>query len=240
MLTVCSSDGYLTFIKFNEGALGEVLEIESVPEVVKATFPCVYFKMYGIVPAPPEVAEKKEKAAVAVPAATISHPEVQKTEQESAAEEQVGENDPSLLSPTSTQAIQASMGSETKKRKITPTNLGAVGAANGYGNLVAIDTAASVEQDPQQILNMVSSHVQAASPSVAAVAAADKDKKKRRITPILVTSNLPVEMATQPADAFTAAHPCGVSGSSGSVEVSVTNKENSLSVANDAAQVMGE
>jgi hypothetical protein len=42
LLTVCSSDGYVTFIKFPVGELGDLLPDDQVPTCVKACHPCVY------------------------------------------------------------------------------------------------------------------------------------------------------------------------------------------------------
>lgn len=42
LLVVCSSDGYLSFIRFEQGSLGEKIPREEVPDVIKATLPCVY------------------------------------------------------------------------------------------------------------------------------------------------------------------------------------------------------
>lgn len=42
MLVVCSSDGYLSFVRFPAGSLGEPLPITEVPEVVKRSLPCLY------------------------------------------------------------------------------------------------------------------------------------------------------------------------------------------------------
>lgn len=41
-LVFCSSDGYLTFVRFAEGALGTALRSDQVPIEVKRTFPYVY------------------------------------------------------------------------------------------------------------------------------------------------------------------------------------------------------
>eukprot|EP01031_Cornospumella_fuschlensis_P035564 gene35564-43127_t len=41
-LVVCSSDGYVTIVTFQPGALGEVLEDDQVPETVRTTHPCLY------------------------------------------------------------------------------------------------------------------------------------------------------------------------------------------------------
>lgn len=46
MLCVCSSDGYLTFIRFQPGALGELLEDDAVPPAVKNSFSCLYGVKY--------------------------------------------------------------------------------------------------------------------------------------------------------------------------------------------------
>lgn len=50
LLTVCSSDGYLTFIRFQPGALGEQLGEAQVPESVRRSHPCMY---NYIAPPPP-------------------------------------------------------------------------------------------------------------------------------------------------------------------------------------------
>jgi hypothetical protein len=42
VLAICSSDGYLSFVRFREGLLGEELEAEKVPESVKWNFPAIY------------------------------------------------------------------------------------------------------------------------------------------------------------------------------------------------------
>jgi hypothetical protein len=42
MLAVCSSDGYLTFIRFQENVLGELLPDEMIPKSVKLTYPGLY------------------------------------------------------------------------------------------------------------------------------------------------------------------------------------------------------
>lgn len=42
VLCVCSSDGYLSFVRFTDGVLGELLPDEEVPDVVKMSHPCVY------------------------------------------------------------------------------------------------------------------------------------------------------------------------------------------------------
>lgn len=42
LLIVCSSDGYVTFIKFPSGELGDLLPDDQVPTCVKASHPCIY------------------------------------------------------------------------------------------------------------------------------------------------------------------------------------------------------
>jgi len=42
LLIVCSSDGYVTFIKFPTGELGDLLPEDEVPTCVKACHPCIY------------------------------------------------------------------------------------------------------------------------------------------------------------------------------------------------------
>jgi chromatin assembly factor 1 subunit B len=56
VLAVCSSDGYLTFVRFKIGALGEPLEEELVPEAVKLSQTARYGR-----PAP-AATEQKERA----------------------------------------------------------------------------------------------------------------------------------------------------------------------------------
>ena len=41
-LAVCSTDGYVTFVRFDEGALGELLPLEEVPLSVKRAYPSIY------------------------------------------------------------------------------------------------------------------------------------------------------------------------------------------------------
>jgi hypothetical protein len=54
MLTICSSDGYLTFLRFHEGLLGVFLEEELVPDIVKISHPA----FYGILPTKNELMVK--------------------------------------------------------------------------------------------------------------------------------------------------------------------------------------
>jgi hypothetical protein len=42
VLVACSSDGYLTFIRFTENALGQTLADEFVPDIVKRSHPALY------------------------------------------------------------------------------------------------------------------------------------------------------------------------------------------------------
>eukprot|EP01034_Spumella_vulgaris_P041075 gene41075-50830_t len=42
LLVACSSDGYLTFVRFSEGSLGEMITDSAVPEAVRRTHPCLY------------------------------------------------------------------------------------------------------------------------------------------------------------------------------------------------------
>lgn len=41
-LIVCSSDGYLSFIRFTKGSLGEIIPDNEVPDIVKIKFPSLY------------------------------------------------------------------------------------------------------------------------------------------------------------------------------------------------------
>ena len=42
LLTVCSSDGYLSFVRFAEGSLGVPLKSSEIPNKVKAAAPCLH------------------------------------------------------------------------------------------------------------------------------------------------------------------------------------------------------
>jgi hypothetical protein len=86
-----------------------------------------------------------------------------------------------------------------KKRRIAPTVVGAAGAAGTFGNLVASENGGQT-LDPSQI----AAQVQSSGPSAAVVksAASAAAATKRRITPMLVTQSLPMEIAQAPADFF--------------------------------------
>lgn len=47
MLVACSSDGYLTFIRFAEHALGDLMMAENVPELIKRSQPALYPLQYS-------------------------------------------------------------------------------------------------------------------------------------------------------------------------------------------------
>ena len=42
MVVICSTDGYLSFVRFPEGALGEPLDDQDIPLIVKQSNSCVY------------------------------------------------------------------------------------------------------------------------------------------------------------------------------------------------------
>jgi hypothetical protein len=68
LLTICSSDGYVTFIRFAKGALGVPLEAEKVPLAVKNAQPY----LHGYTPPPYVEPERKSKADVkAAPEADV-------------------------------------------------------------------------------------------------------------------------------------------------------------------------
>jgi len=233
MLTVCSSDGYLTFIKFREGALGELLPIDEVPSTVQTAFPCLYHKMFGIEPpAPVAVAaaqpapSAKEAPHTSVAPAAVS---ATATDTDLDAEPQAGSsisdaaNPPLSPKPVAVPDSAESVGSDTKKRRIAPTVLGAVGAASNYGNIACVEPGI---RDPNQVASLVSAQLQSSSSAVQAVVAAaasdaagGEQKKKRRITPLLVTQSLPLDIVKAPAEAFKgpaadpAPHPQAVSES---------------------------
>jgi len=204
MLTVCSSDGYLTFIKFAKGALGELLPIEQVPDCVKTAFPCLYHKMFGVEPPAPVVAPPPAQAAVAVSAVAASVAVAVAGGGAAAAPVPMETDEAQVAPPTPNPALSApERDSETKKRRIAPTVLGPPGAAGSFGNLVGDSVG---PRNSQEMAAIVINAQASAAPSLQAVAAAavTADKKKRRITPVLVTQSLPVEIAVQPAEAFSA------------------------------------
>jgi hypothetical protein len=67
ILTICSSDGYLTFLRFHEGLLGEFLEDELVPDIVKISHPA----FYGILPTKNEVIKSGESSSSSSSSSTL-------------------------------------------------------------------------------------------------------------------------------------------------------------------------
>ena len=191
MLIVCSSDGYLTFIKFAEGALGKRLEPTLVPECVRQAFPCVY----GIERAESVVvvAVAKEKmdgagevalaasgtekaganagadadcAGVAGASGESGAAAMAVDPSEGSSSALPAPHDGCLTSPPRPASTPpASATSEVKKRRIAPTIIGLPGAAGGYGNLVHSDSSAE-PRDPAGVLSMVHAQVSSASPLV--------------------------------------------------------------------------
>jgi len=210
MLTVCSSDGYLTFIKFREGALGELLPIDEVPSCVQTAFPCLYHKMFGIEPpasvavaaAQPSVKEAPPHTSVAPAAVTATDLDAEPMAGSSISD---AANPPLSPTPVAVPDSIESVGSDTKKRRIAPTVLGAVGAASNYGNIAGVEPGI---RDPNQVASLISAQLQSSSSAVQAVVAAaasdagGEQKKKRRITPLLVTQSLPLDIVKAPAEAF--------------------------------------
>ena len=237
-LIICSSDGYVTFIKFADGALGQPLAKELVPVSVQNVHRC----LYNYTPPPIEVPVKKVKVAAAAATATAAAAaaaaatatetatataatpvaRAAATENEAEVESPVDltESSPSEPSVAATSADISSperieralqvarqqqvtistpltASAESHRKRITPTLLHVANASPGNMN------NASSSRSPGDVLNSLAS-------TSAAVGTSQQQLppgKKRRITPVLVTSALPLSETTM-----------GSSGSSSSAQ----------------------
>lgn len=130
MLIICSSDGYVSFIKFANGALGEKISDDKVPATVKNMHRC----LYNYTPPPIVIPTKKPKVgdSVATPKPNL----VTKTENATdtnavsatkkritpmaVTTESAEKVDGIAAAAVDVEGSQASAGAAVKKRRITP------------------------------------------------------------------------------------------------------------------------
>lgn len=167
MLIVCSSDGYLSFIKFDAATLGEPLADADLPDAVKLTHPSIYGHL--VPPAPDSTTGGVSASATTTTTAegvNESKPKVNRTATSSA-------------SPSSSQLVAA----------IIRSKLG-----NGASESSPADSASTPVSDSAQLENNETSvkanywgaNTEQASPVTQLAAAGEK--KRRRITPELIST----------------------------------------------------
>lgn len=120
MLVVCSTDGYVTFVRFPAGCLGVPLEESDVPLIVKQTFPAVY---NYIAPEQPQAeadgaAEDEEEQTEALGEQVNGQPEAEGgSEMDMTA---ISEGDLQHVELERNESGKPEEGSVHKKKRITP------------------------------------------------------------------------------------------------------------------------
>jgi len=202
-LIICSSDGYVTFIRFADGALGQPLAKELVPASVQNVHRC----LYNYTPPPVEVVVKKPSVKAAT-VAGVSTPAPGASAGVSAAGADspmdLTEGSPDAPAPSATlssperiaRALVAAQGqgqgptdttsSESNRKRITPTLVQVINATPGKNEGNMTSSSSSVSRSPGDVLNSL------ASTSAAVGSTQPPAGKKRRITPVLVTTALPL------------------------------------------------
>ncbi len=188
-LIVCSSDGYVTFVKFAPGSLGRPLATEKVPISVKNIHRC----LYNYTPPPVETAPKR---APTKGVKENSPANVDVDDADAAGTLDVSEpkslvkscNSGSLGSPTVDHpTVDALPAAESNRKRITPT---LVQTGSGNKNLngnMSILAEVQVPRSPEDVLNAIASTSASISTGAGGPTA---NSKKRRITPMLVTSSI--------------------------------------------------
>ncbi|KAJ1437635.1 WD40-repeat-containing domain protein [Ochromonadaceae sp. CCMP2298] len=182
-LVACSSDGYLSFFRFEDGCLGEFLEDAAIPESVKRAQPCLfkYTPPVEVVPTldgSPEVAkvEGAASASAAGPDAIGAAVDSCATTSDAAscsavtAGSATNEDDSAVAVP----AVQVAESADApapdagkKRKRIQPTMIGAIGS----GGSPAVDSAVRpVEQTPTEKENAPVSANTASGSSVSGAA----------------------------------------------------------------------
>ena len=115
MLVVCSSDGYLSIIRFKVGALGEVLPEDSVPHIVKISHPAVY----GVSPSPAteQTTPTSSKVSPKVEEKSTNTSNVSMSTSEADHSRQSGEVSEERM------VLSAAPASSRKRQRITPEKL---------------------------------------------------------------------------------------------------------------------
>ncbi len=181
MLVICSSDGYLSFVRFAENSLGDELEISQVPVSVKTALPC----LYNFTPLP--------SVKVEPPPKVVSPGNKESKSNEANTDYMASEN--VMLSPVLaiSSAIESSKEiaekfSVSKRKRITPNLAGLAGSVSNSSNLSESNNDGS--RSCESILNAISSSPSASG--VAPFAPPSNDaiqKKKKRITPTIVLAS---------------------------------------------------
>lgn len=168
MLTVCSTDGYVTFLRFADGALGDTLEDKDVPLIVRQNYSCVY---NYTPPAPPEPEPELVVAApvdgeerIGVVVSDDARVDTPKLDSEAAC-------DGVIVSDDTTTSSDAD---EKKRKRITPI-------------LVAPLIGADKENTLPTVSQVTVSNVTSGSSS-ASVGCDGQPKAKKRITPMTVAT----------------------------------------------------
>lgn len=205
LLVVCSSDGYLSFIRFAPGALGEALADDEIPISVRKALPCLY-KYEPPVPVPQPVQilivendikevdipvnDDENKTSSAWMDTLLGNSEKKdKSVEELDEKDHVSSPDDSLTSETSILGMKIISSQvdaviptiiadhNTKKRRIAPINIAPLGTD--------VSTLKTMDQN-------VNNPVHASAPVEVNVSSSDsvvtEQKLKKRIVPTLVTS----------------------------------------------------
>lgn len=191
VLTCCSSDGYVTIIRFEPGALGVCVDVKDIPNSIKNSHRC----QYGIT--------DDEMAACASPNKGDLKPGGGELDVDVSAEStnEKRENEATNLTPA---AKDVSMESESskKRRRINPTPLGNTGpivigpAFRSYSVDYTGANAAGTEPESIPLSDLLNSSKNG-SDSLIKNAAGEPDsgfvmppkKVKKRIAPVLVSND---------------------------------------------------
>jgi chromatin assembly factor 1 subunit B len=191
LLTLCSSDGYLSFIRFNKGALGTPLAADKVPLAVKNAAP--YLHKYTPPPyVEPEKKTKKTPAAAAAAAAAAASPSTPERIAQAITEQK------SSGAATTSSSSSTDTAGKRKRSAPAPVTTATTGTASP-ANLVGASTSSASAEKVLSSIKAAPSATSAANDEVsntgattvdAAVApdAAAAKSKKRRIAPMLVTN----------------------------------------------------
>lgn len=171
--TFCSSDGYVTIVRMDEGILGEFLEAEKVPETVKASHCCLYdYVPPVVVPAPAEATPAKNGKGSATPKSDSKKSEEKEVEKEDNKEdgkvevsepaEEKKSSDADLLSPSKqtkpTEAPTTPMrpvmdanssdadNSAKKRKRIQPVVIAALGSLSGNTSNICKPSTPAADQ----------------------------------------------------------------------------------------------
>ncbi len=202
LLTVCSSDGYLSFVRFAKGSLGVPLKASEIPEKVKAGAEYLH-KYTRPVVEPPQPKAKKVEASGPEREGATAPPAVGSPERIAEALRIHKENDLDAVASKSPTGSD----SATKRKRLTPVPVSepegvamkmvepsATGPMSAEKTLEAIKASSAITADADKDKNSSSSSGSSSSSAGyggagdAAEGGDDAAKKKRRIAPTLVTN----------------------------------------------------